>query len=829
VSQLIFHLIGSAHIDPVWLWDYREGLNEGLITCRSILDLMDEDKDVTFIRGEALIYDHIEQADPEMFERIKKHIATGRWDVVGGTYIQADENLPATETLLRNYTRGQQYFTAKFGKPVEVGWSADCFGHTAGLPMILNAAGLKQFAFTRPLKPECALPGTAFWWHGPGESKVLTVRPLCDWYCIERTGMVPRLEQTLREAPQEKTKNQVVLYGLGNHGGGPTRKHLAEIREWAKKHPEIKFVFSTWTKYFRDLQAEIATHPADYIPSFRGEIGYTERGCYTNLAKLKFMYHKAVNAVQQAEATDAIISAKLARKPADLSAPWDSVIFNSFHDILPGTCIERAADMQMAHLGEAIRGADLAEFKAVTALAMQIDTRVDKPAEADMPGPVSMILWNPQPFDFDGYMELESSLDWRPIWKYVHRPTEVPFCVRDSAGKSLPFQPIDAESSFSHPVVPWRKRVIAPVKIPAMGWTMVQMAYVPEDQSPARPTPPQSRAFYSGDAIENGIFKIDTYVGAPGVRIRRNGKLFIEGDGLSAAIFDDPWGSWGKPEWDEQKEATPILNHKLKVSEVKVLETGPYRASLFVRLAGKKSRLDLTIRLYADRDEVEVLARVFFDERLGRMKLLFPVGDRAEYDVPGATVTRGPLGEVPANRWVRVPREGRDGFAFISDSLTGFDASDGVLRATVVRSGRYAFNPKIVEDKSWQPASDSGELKFKFSLTPGTADLPRLAKRLEQQPTYLAVPAKPGPLPRQGSLASIETDGVKLLALKPAADGGGLILRLQESAGRRVAPKVTILGQSITLNEIQAGEIATWSLAGRPAAMAAKRCTVGEI
>ena len=91
-----FHLLANAHLDPVWLWDWKEGLNEGLITCRAVLDLMDEYPELTFSRGEASVYEHIERYDPETFGRIRLQIASGRWDVVGGNYVQPDTNLPAT-------------------------------------------------------------------------------------------------------------------------------------------------------------------------------------------------------------------------------------------------------------------------------------------------------------------------------------------------------------------------------------------------------------------------------------------------------------------------------------------------------------------------------------------------------------------------------------------------------------------------------------------------------------------------------------------------------------------------------------------------------------
>ena len=101
--MITFHLIANAHLDPVWLWDWREGLNEGLITCRTISGLMDEYPELTFIRGEAASYRHIETTGLHTFSRIRQQDEAGRWDVVGGTWIQPDTNLTGTETLCRHF------------------------------------------------------------------------------------------------------------------------------------------------------------------------------------------------------------------------------------------------------------------------------------------------------------------------------------------------------------------------------------------------------------------------------------------------------------------------------------------------------------------------------------------------------------------------------------------------------------------------------------------------------------------------------------------------------------------------------------------------------
>ena len=124
MPAMTFHLLPNAHLDPVWLWDWREGLNEGIITTRTVLDLMDEFPDLTFMRGEAALYQHIEEHDPVTFRRVQRMIEAGRWDVVGGTWVQPDTNMPATETFLRHFALGQAYFASRFGFRPRVAWAA---------------------------------------------------------------------------------------------------------------------------------------------------------------------------------------------------------------------------------------------------------------------------------------------------------------------------------------------------------------------------------------------------------------------------------------------------------------------------------------------------------------------------------------------------------------------------------------------------------------------------------------------------------------------------------------------------------------------------------
>jgi alpha-mannosidase len=809
MPRYTFHLIANAHLDPVWLWDWREGMTEGLTTVRTILDLMDERPEMTFIRGEAAIYRHIEERDPETFARIRKQVAAGRWDVVGGTHIQPDTNLPATETLARQFTSAQAYFRSRFGTAPKIAWAADSFGHSAGLPEILAQAGMTGFAFTRPEKKELTLENPAFWWEGSGGSRILSYRPTAGWYGSNRDEIPRRLDAYLEAAAEFPMRIVGCYYGVGNHGGGPTRRQLDDIARWAAQHPEVEVVHSGLHRFFAALASEERHFPGGRYPTHQGELNFCLRGCYASLARFKFPYRRAEAELTRAEATDAMVAAKLDRKPANLATAWESVLFNSFHDILPGSSIERAYDDQLSWLGVARHTAQRAEFDALDALAARVDTSVPRPCN-DQPSRVPFLVWNPHPHVYEGPIELETPLDYRPVAAYKNKPDQVPVELIGPRGDRIPFQTIETEHAFFLQDA-WRKRIVFRAKLPPAGWSVFQIGLA-EKMRPVRVALAASAR--SPGTIRNGAYRITAAKGDKSLQIFHRGRPLFQGDGLSVLSVDDPWGSWGSIFEEKASLDLSTVRETWKIAGVELLERGPERASLWVRFAGARSRLDLTFSLARERPVVDVRARVFWNERSRRLKLAFPVGEhaRARFEVPGGIADRGPAGEVPGGRWVGVgPR-----FGFASDALYGFDLKDGVLRATVVRASLYSADVATVPGaKSRRPATDAGELTFRFLLTHDPAQLPRLARELEQPLVVQMATPHPGTLPRSGSLFALEPDHVQLTALKPADDGRGWIVRLQETAGHAAQARGNWLGHRVDFGLVGAWGLQTFRMTPR--------------
>lgn len=803
-APLTIHLIGNAHLDPVWLWDWREGMNEGIATCRAMVALLREFPAARFIRGEAAIYEYIERHDPPLFAAIRRLVAAGRWDIVGGTYIQSDNNLPATEAMLRQFVYGKNYFREKFGVEVTAAWSADCFGHAAGLSEIFAAAGMTSFAFTRPWGPIPGVTKPAFWWRGASGARILCYRPGLGWYGTERDEIERRLDACLADAGKSGLEHVACFHGLGNHGGGPTRVQLRQIEQWAARHPEVCVMHSGLHELFAAIRDELRTKGDTFLPEISGEINFCLRGCSASVAKFKFPYRRAEAQMFRAERTSALVTALLRRPVESLANSWRTLLFNAFHDVLPGTAIERAFDDQIAQVGGVSSETQRIETDALMSLAREIDTRAKGwTVPENHPEPVPVLLWNPHPWSLRTQVEIEVPLDHRPLWNYRGRRAEVPVAVKDASGRAMAAQVI-AEEHDSMGDLPWRARVVVPVTLSPLGWKIVHVGL---GQTLA-PVVTNAVAALGTNGITNGKLSVSAEVGAEQIAFQRDGETWL-GEGLSARVYEDVWGAWGGMNEEPESWQLTAERERWRIDATQVLEAGPERAALWVRLAGARSRLELTFLLARDSAQVRVNARVLWTDRSARLKLVLPCGGASDYEVPGGVARREPCGEVPGGRWVRAG-SGAARVGFASDALYGFDTTATEFRATVVRATRYASDAKrVADDMPWLPVVDAGELRFSFLLTPECDRLPALAAELEEPPVVMAVPTRPGKRPATGTLIAGLPASFRLLALC-SLGRDGVEFRVQNTGSSARAATITWLGQKLALGRVARGEIATW-------------------
>jgi alpha-mannosidase len=772
-----------------------------------MLDLLDAEPDLTFIRGEAAIYEHVRRTDPATFARIRRMIRTGRWEVVGGTWIQPDTNLLESEVLCRHYEVGLRYFRETLGVAVKSGWQADSFGHTAGLPDVLAAGGLENFAFTRPNREDFIIRTPAFWWHGRGGAKILGYRAPIGWYGCERDEVKRRFDELVPYAKKSPLRNIGIFVGLGNHGGGPSRQIVADVRAWAAAHPDFEVRFSGLNGFFGALRREITGAGAPKIDEVHGEMNFCQRGCYSAVARFKHGYRRAEHELLRGERTTALLAHAGIAPAVDFSKAWETVLFNSFHDILPGSSIERAFDEQIDEVGGARHAVRTAAFHALNHLVGCV--RIALPAVGrDHPKAVPFLVWNPHLRPVPTFVEIEACLDHRPIGQYKDRAEKLPLEVR-IGGKRAAFQVIETEHEC-FPELAWRKRVVVPITLPAAGWNLATVGWVEDSRSPIHPHSATGR----GTSIRNDFYRVVARPGTGGISVRHRGRSLFGARGLQLDTLADNWGSWGS-----MNESAPgvRLTEKIgrwKISRVEVTERGPLRAALVVRLTTNRAHADLTFRLTAGVEEVAIEARVFTDLDAARIKLVLPGARVVECEVPAERVKRTAEGEIPVLRWIRA-RNGRNGFAVVSDVLANYDLEGGDLRVTLARATRYACAENLDQKTAWwRPTTDRGELREKLTLLPLNAPVAEAAELLSQPPLItMGWENRAGTLPISGSLAALTPADVQLLALKPGPGGRGLELRVKNYASSPRRPVLRLGGKTIRLGQLKPCELATFRLA----------------
>jgi|GEM_PF-357790 len=804
----VFHLLPNAHLDPVWLWDWQEGLNEGVTTVRTVLDLMDEFPKLTFIRGESSIYEHIEKTDSATFERVGRMIESGRWDVVGGTYNQPDTNLAATETLCRQYERGLAYFDSRFKKTPRVSWQADSFGHTPGLPNIMRSFGMTGFAFTRPARGQFPMPEPAFWWECDHSSRVLCYRQHYVAYCSERGNIGTILDHTLKEASDLPLVNVGVLMGLGNHGGGPSRRHIADAEAWGAAHPNVEIRYSTLHGFFADLENEIRTRKEIHVPRLRGDMGFCLRGCYSSVMKFKSVYRRAEALLASAEATQAMIATSLDKPHQSLGEAWDGILFNSFHDILPGSSIERAFDEQLALAGLSAHQARKARFDALNQLALQVDTSVPPATEPDRPTDVPLLVWNPLPREFRGWVEMEAPLDYRPLKGYTTALNTLPLSLTGPNGEKTAFQEIATEHGSMRDAA-WRKRLAVHTSIPPLGWKVFRLGYRDKAQKIAKPGKDACVVTRGKNpSIRNRDWKLQV-TPAGLMKIGYAGRNFLGGPGtMKLQVVEDIWGSWGGMEEEKKSIQLEKVIESWAIRDHEILEEGPGRASLWTRWKGRNSWLELTYQIGRDAREVRVKGRLLWNERSARLKLVLPSTGPLTMQVPGSEAARNQSGHLPCGRWFR-RGIGETSIGFISDVLSDVDTTATEINVTLARATRYANDvPTPADVEKWLSATDCGELKFEFWLAPGSANLTHLAQELIEPPVVVSTSAHPGTLPDTGSLARLEPDHLALLAARVGEDGN-LVVRVQNLSKKATNARLIFGDRSFPLGILYAFEIKT--------------------
>jgi alpha-mannosidase len=335
------YLLGHAHLDMAWLWRVSETWEAAQSTFESVLQLQADFSELVFCHSTPALYAWVEENRPDLFRAIQEKVVAGSWEVVGGFWVEPELNLIAGESIVRQLLYGQRYVQAKFGKLASVVWVPDTFGFCATLPQFMQQSGVEYFV-TQKLRwnDRTKFPYGAFWWRSPDGSEILSLMSAPVGEGIDPVKMA---DYAIEWQTQTGFTDSLWLPGVGDHGGGPTRDMLEIAQRWQKSPLFAQLEFTTAEKYLQHLQSTINSHtPTSPFPTWDDEL-YLEfhRGCYTTHGDQKRWNRRCENLLYQAElfAAIATIRCGVSYPKAELEAAWKQVLFNQFHDILPGSSI----------------------------------------------------------------------------------------------------------------------------------------------------------------------------------------------------------------------------------------------------------------------------------------------------------------------------------------------------------------------------------------------------------------------------------------------------------------------------------------------------------
>ncbi len=632
-----FYMIGNTHFDPVWLWKWDEAMASIRATFRSALDRMKEDENFVYSFTTPPVFEWIKHTDPKMFDEIKERISEGRWELAEAWWIQPDCYSASGESYIRQGLYGQRYLKDNFGRISNCVFNIDSFGHSPQLPQILKKSGVKNYCFVRPEKHHRELTEPYFRWQGLDGSEVTAYRA--------EKAYEPEVCETAKSLEYLKGDKHMIVYGVTDHGGAPTKKSIADINKAENME------FSTVEKFFDEKGK------TDYVVS--GEILTGDFGPYSNGTDIKKMNLIAENALLNAEKSS-VISGRCQKE--ELTKCWQDVMFNQFHDILGGASIKQAYFDANSLYGRAISTAEY-----ITHTNLQYVT-----AKIKMPGKNpdniwNVVVWNLNGAEYDGYIEAE--IQWAHEFPWYDKEV----ALEDSEGNRYPCQIIREKS-----VIPrFRSRFVFKAQIPAVGYKAFKVIKTEEET-----------AIVSNEKINPFEIKTDVYSfsiskdsGALERVVCNDTGCIVASRLFEPACYIDDGDTWA---FNIEKYGECCGTFKL--DDISVIEDGIHRTTVKVTSKYKSSILWVYYTFYKKEGYVDFGYKVNWNEKHEAFKFDMHLKNSGTIaGVPAGNVFRKSVsGDVPMSKWIKV-----NGFTFVTDSIFSYDADNERVGMTVLRSPIY--------------------------------------------------------------------------------------------------------------------------------------------
>ena len=819
------HLISNAHIDPVWQWEWEEGAAEAISTFRTAADLCEQFDGFIFNHNEAKLYMWVEEYEPELFERIKKLVRAKKWNIMGGWIVQPDCNMPSGESFVRQSLYGINYFWEKFGvRPYAIN-NFDSFGHTQGLAQILNKAGYKYYVFCRPAPEEIELP-YVFRWKGFDGSYITASRAYA-WYSTPLGKAAESMESFINEHKDEDVVYR--LWGVGDHGGGPSKKDLSDLAGLIKKYAgNITVCHSTPDEFFGGYIEYIKCieeyeKSGKEIPEIDRDINSVFVGCYTSQVLIKQLNRKLENELLLTEkmVSNAAVNGLMKYPAKELKDAWLDLLYLQFHDILSGTVIASSEEACVRAFHRPLETLAQIKARAFFALASGQKQAVD--------GEIPILIYNPHPFKTEGIYECEFSMA-----DFNWNEGEFTDAEVYQNGVKIPSQ---TEKESGNLNLDWRKRVVFRAELEPSRMNRFDCRLKLPDKKQVSVTDIKDGCIL----FENGemSIKINAETGyIDSYKINKINKKELAGEsfGEIAVYADtaDPWKSDGC--YIENREGKFILMNEREAAEfagvpadilapVRVIEDGDARICVEALMKYKHSFARVLYMLPKSGTDFYADYILYFNEKDKHVRLHMPAAVTfnnftaqtayGEYNLP----TDGK--EQTAHKWfMGYDNYNDNALAVVNRGAYGVSVKDNIMRQSLLRTSAYAAltvgRPLVPSDR-FMPRIDQGERHFSFMFCGGdkksvTEKIDRVSLAYNEKPMILSFfPNGKGNMINGG----ITVDNARMDVLKQAEDGSGYIIRLFNAKNSPATAHITYKMLNIDIDtDINFGafEIKTFAL-----------------
>jgi alpha-mannosidase len=842
-KRYTIHCVGHAHIDMNWMWSWPETVAVTNDTFLTVLRLMDEFPDFRFSQSQASVYAILERHNPDLLARIAQRVAEGRWEVTASHWVEGDKNLAGGESLARHLLYTREYIQGLFGlapEDVPIDWAPDTFGHAATIPTYLVRGGVKYVYMHRPgihgpKKPD------AFWWEGPDGARVLVRNDMKYGYNQQLTPAL--MDNLVGFAKEFGAQDFISVYGVGDHGGGPTRRDLLrglEMASWPI-FPTIRP--STARDFFQALETL-----GDKLPTLKCELNTEFTGCYTTQSLVKKVCRVGETRLMDAEAAATLAwgAAGFPYPAAILREGWQDILFNHFHDILPGSGVHDTRTYTHGLYQKTVAATSQVEAQALRRLAARVDTSyAGAGAPSPLPpagitnslgagvgfrsadgalcqsdqsagdGPRPFLLFNPTASDRQEVLE---ATIWDTSQWHAPRPLrERAFQIRYPDGTALPAQVCGGGGFWGHD----HAILALPAQVPGLGYAScvieeVEQASLPPAAKGAWQIAAQHHCAYSmvergPEGIENALLRLELDPATGGIK-----RLVDKGSGRTLVV-DAPLLEYaverphGMTAW--------CIDHTgpvdfPQVTKIERQGDGPHKAAINVKATVKASDFTVRYELRAGDPRLYVsIIGVWFERgtpQTGIPVLTFAlpltVADAAaRYEIPFGAVDRDLNNgmEVPALQWAQVTGtlEGETaGCLLINDTKHGYALDGSTLRLTLIRS---SYDPDILPE--------IGQHEIHLAVQPFAGALP-LAEAIAAGNAFnhpvrvVSTDVHAGTLPAEACALSAVPGTIILSAVKKAEAGEALVIRLFETAGEATRATLTLtpalLGQIVGAQEV---------------------------